>query len=124
MIMKAIQKINTEMQKNPTDTYTEIIGHYIIDRCGDEITAARVADEKKSLKGAMEAIMQLATKKKQGNVAVLTPQDVFGAVDKYFGMITDEEAQEMAIAAACGATKTPVKPPVAKKVALNLSDFL
>lgn len=124
MIMKAIQKINTEMQKNPTDTYTEIIGHYIIDRCGDEITAARVADEKKSLKGAMEAVMQLATKKKQGNVAVLTPQDVFGAVDKYFGMITDEEAQEMAIAAACGATKTQVKPPVAKKVALNLSDFL
>ena len=124
MIMKAIQKINTEMQKNPTDTYTEIIGHYIIDRCGDEITAAYVADEKKSLKGAMDAVMQLATKKKNGNVAVLTPQDVFGAVDQYFGMATDEAAQEAAIMAASGAAKPRVEPPAAQKVVLNLSDFL
>ena len=124
MIMKAIQKINTEMQKNPTDTYTEIVGHYIIDRCGDEITAAKVADEKKSLKGAMDAVMQLATKKKQGNVAVLTPQDVFGAVDQYFDMATDEAAQEAAIMGAGGAPKPQVEPPAAKKVVLNLSDFL
>ena len=124
MIEKAIQKINDEMQKNASDTYTEVIGHYIIDRCGDEITAAKVLDTGKSLKGAMDAIMQLATKAKKGNVAVLLPDAVFGAVDKYFGMATDEAAQETAIAAVCGATKTPVAPPVAKKVALSLNDFL
>lgn len=124
MITKAIQKINIEMQKNANDNYIEIIGHYIIDRCTDEITAARVADEKKSLKGAMDAIVGLASKKKQGNVAVLLPAQVFGAVDKYFGFATDEQAQEAAMMAACGATKTPVTPPVAQKVALNLADFL
>lgn len=124
MINKAIQKINSEMQKNASDQYTEIVGHYIIDRCSDDITAARVADEKKSLKGAMEAIMQVAAKAKRGNAAVLLPNQVFGAVDQYFGLPTSEAAQEAAIAAVCGATRTPVTPPVAKKVALNLSDFL
>ena len=32
--MGAVEKINTEMQKRPDDPYTEVIGHYIIDRCG------------------------------------------------------------------------------------------
>ena len=65
MIDKAIQKINEEMQKNPTDPYTEIIGHYIIDRCADEFTAAKVAAEGKTLKGAMNAIMEAAKKAKR-----------------------------------------------------------
>ena len=41
MIDKAIEKINAEMQKDPSDRYMEIVGHYIIDRC-DEALAARI----------------------------------------------------------------------------------
>ena len=70
------------------------------------------------------AVMERAKKAKRGNYAVLLPAQVFGAVDEYFGMQTDEEAQERAMMAACGATHTPVTPPAAKKVALNLADFL
>ena len=124
MIEKAIEKINTEMQKNPGDVYTEIVGHYIIDRCTDEVTAARVAAEGKSLLGAMEAVVDNAKKKQKGNTAILLPADVFGAVDGYFGLQADEAAQEGAMAAACGAAQTPVKPPVAKKVALAFEDFV
>ena len=42
MIEKAIEKINAEMQKDPSDRYMEIIGHYIIDRC-DEALAVKIA---------------------------------------------------------------------------------
>lgn len=124
MNTKAIEKINGEMQKNAADKYTEIIGQYIIDRCTNDLDAAKVANEQKSLGGAMKAVMGLASKKKHGNVAVLMPQEVFGEIDKYFGFATDENAQEQAIMAACGAVHMPIKPPAAKKVALNLADFL
>lgn len=124
MNMQAIEKINTEMQKNPTDQYTEIVGQYIIDRCTSDPDGALVAKEGKTLAGAMTAVMERAKKAKHGNYAVLLPAQVFGAVDEYFGMQTDEEAQERAMMAACGATHTPVAPPAAKKVALDLADFL
>ena len=124
MIDKAIEKINTEMQKNPNDAYIEIIGHYVIDRCSDEITARKVMADDKSLDGAMKAVVKRAEKARNGNTAVLLPKDVFGAVDKYFGIVTDERAQGAAVAAAFGGSGTPVTPPAPKKVALNLADFL
>lgn len=53
MNMAAIEKINTEMQKNPTDQYTEIVGQYIIDRCADDQDGAMVAKDGKTLPAAM-----------------------------------------------------------------------
>lgn len=91
MIDKAIEKINAEMQKDPSNRYMEIIGHYVIDRC-DEALAAKIA-EGKTLKDAMTVVERRAQKAKKGNVAVLTPGEVFGEVDKYFGLSADTAAQ-------------------------------
>lgn len=124
MIDNAIRKINTEMQKRPNDRYIEIIGQYIIDRVGGSAElAAKVAAASKSLGGAMAAILEEARKARQGEVAVLTPDTVFGAVDKYFGFPKDTNAQMTALN---GAVPTPVvTPPIAAKpVALSLDDFL
>jgi len=121
MTERAIEKINAEMQKTPDDLYTEILGHYIIDRCGEPGTAEKVLDEQKSLKGAMEAVRGLASKKKSGAVAVLTPAQVFGEIDRYFGFETDRAAQGQAMAAAGAA---PVEAPKPKGLALDLADFL
>lgn len=123
MIDQAIEKINAEMQKNPSDPYTEIIGHYVIDRCMDEVSAAKVCAEKKTLKGAMEAVTAKARKAKTGNVAVLLPGDVFGEVDRYFGLSADPAAQQKAMAAAApgGAVSRSAPPPA--RVNLNLTDF-
>ncbi len=94
--MTAIERINAEMQKKPDDRYTEIVGQYVIDRCAAPEEEKKVTEDK-TLKGAMEAVYGLAQKKKQGNMAVLTPADVFGEVDKYFGFTTDEAAQWKAV---------------------------
>ncbi len=121
-IEKAIEKINAEMQKDPDDSYIEIIGHYIIDRCEERDTAEKVAIEGKTLKGAMDAVMSKAIKAKKGSVAVLTPATVFGAVDAYFGITTDTAAQLKAIQ---GSTPAPAAAPVpTNKVNLSLEDFL
>lgn len=121
---EAIAKINAEMQKNPNDLYTEIIGQYIIDRCSDEAVAAKAAAPGKSLAGAMSAVMAVAKKSAKNSVAVLTPAAVFGEVDKYLGIHEDRAAQTVAIMAAGG--QVPAVPEVkpAGKVSLDLADFL
>ena len=124
---KAIEKINAEMQKNASDQYTEIVGHYIIDRCLDAACAEKVMEDGKSLKGAMDAIMAKARKAKTGNVAVLTPEAVFGAVDKYFGFPLNSSAQMAALGLASAPHTEPPKPQAAERAAapiISLDDFL
>lgn len=107
MIDKAIAKINAEMQKDPSDRYLEILGHYIIDRC-DENLAAKITGGK-TLKGAMELVLKKARNAKKGNVATLTPGEVFGEVDKYFGLPTDDAAQWRAIGLTPAGAPAPVE---------------
>ena len=107
VIDNAIAKINAEMQKNADDKYTEIIGQYVIDRCLNAAVAERVALKDKTLRGAMDAVIENARRAKNKNgVAVLLPKEVFGAVDKYFGLPTDAAAQTKALAGA-GAAAAP-----------------
>lgn len=122
--MGAVEKINTEMQKRPDDPYTEIIGHYIIDRCGLDADCEReAAKEKKTLAGAMDAVMAAAKKKAVNGCAVLTPDAVFGEVDRYFGFPADELAQLRAMRSA-GGTPAPAAPAAQAAVSLDLADFL
>lgn len=112
---KAIEKINSEMQKDPSNEYLEILGHYIIDRCSDEKVAAAV-NKGKTLKGAYEAVKSTARKKGSGCV-VMKDTDIFDAVDKYLEVDTDEEARANAKASVDG-TSAPAK----KAAAIDL-DF-
>ena len=114
--MSAIEKINSEMQKSPNNTYIEIIGQYVIDRCAAPACDEAVAVEGKTLSEAMKLVESAAKKQKQGSVAVLSPSEVFGIIDKYFGIPTNESAQLKAIG-------IDVAPKPANNV-LNLSDFL
>lgn len=124
MIDKAIEKINAEMQKNPSDPYTEIIGHYVIDRCMDETAAAKVCADKKTLKGAMDAVKNRARKTATGGVAVLLPCHVFDEVNKYFGLPLDLAAQQKVMSTAGGAAPIqPVSPEPPAKVKFDLADF-
>lgn len=125
--MGAVEKINQEMQKRPDDPYVEIIGHYIIDRCGlDADCERKAAAEKKTLEGAMKAVQEAAKKKAVNGCAVLTPDAVFGEVDKYFGFPADELAQARAMrsSGAVSAPAAPAVPPAPAAVSVDLADFL
>lgn len=131
---KAIEKFNREMQGRPNDPYVEIIGHYVIDRCTDDITAAKMLKDGKTLAGAMEKVLAEARaevkRNKNGNVAVLTPERVFGAVDGYFGLETDRAAQQKALggtadqAAQASAAQAPTQEAGRGRLALDVVDFL
>lgn len=121
MIDQAIAKINNEMQKEPDNPYLEILGHYIIDRC-DETLAAKITGGK-TLKGAMELVLKKARNAKKGNVAVLTPGDVFGEVDKHFELPTDEAAQWRAIGLPSSAAPV-TEPPQRSGWDIDPLDFL
>ena len=124
--MGAVEKINAEMQKRPDDPYTEIIGHYIIDRCGlDADCERKAAAEKKTLAGAMDAVWAAAKKKAMNGCAVLTPDAVFGEVDRYFGLPADELAQLRAMrGVGASAPAVPEAPAAQAAVSLDLTDFL
>lgn len=118
---KAIEKINGEMQKNASDPYTEIIGHYIVDRCLDDDAAGLVMKKDKSLSGAMQAVMGKAQKARQGNAAVLTPAEVFGAVDRYFGFSPDLSAQWKTLNGSGASVVSEAEPPSTSAPVLDLS---
>lgn len=126
MTDKAIEKINTEMQKNANDPYTEVIGHYILDRCLDESAARLVLKKGKGLSGAMKAVMDEARRARRGSTAVLTPAEVFGAVDRYFGFSTGLSAQWKALNGSGDPVVSEAVPPgtPAPVLDLNLDDFL
>lgn len=120
MTGQAIAKINAEMQKEPANRYLEILGHYVIDRC-DGALAAEIAGGK-TLQGAMEAVMKRAKRAKRGTVAVLAPDEVFGEVDKYFGLSSDPAAQWKAMGLP-SAGAVPEPGPQTAGADIDLADF-
>lgn len=124
--MGAIEKINNEMQKRPNDLYVEILGHYLIDRASASYTdEGAIAEEGKTLAGAMAAVRSKAEKHKNGNVAVLTPDQVVEVVDRYFGLNPSPRLWIRALEAANGG-RGGYNPeaPAKVDVSLNLEDFL
>lgn len=87
----AIKKINDEMQKQPDNQCLEIIGQYIIDRCSSQEDADKVNKDDKSLSGAFKAIEEFARKKATAGCAVIKDNDIFDAIDEYFGFSVNEE---------------------------------
>ncbi len=104
----AIMKINTEMQKDASNEYLEIIGHYIIDRCTSDESIAKAVNDGKTLAGAMDAIKTEARKKAKGNCGVMKDREIFDAVDKYLNAAHDEDARAKSIASVDGGS-APVK---------------
>ena len=86
----AIAKINDEMQKDPANKYLEAVGHYVIDKCGSDKNAEAVLDEKKTLKGCMDAVMEEARKQAKNGVCVMADEEVYSLVDKYFSFTGEE----------------------------------
>lgn len=90
---KAIEKINAEVQKNPDNKYIEVIGQYIIDQCENEEMAKAVLAEGKTLAGCLDAIKAIAKKKAVDNVGVVTEEEAFAEVHKYFGVSKETGAK-------------------------------
>jgi hypothetical protein len=112
-IQEAIIKINTEMQVKPDDLYLEAIGQHVIDHCGNVAAAEAVLKKGKTLKGAMDKVMEAAKVRKQGSVAVMRDDEVYAIVDRYFGIDSMEPV-----------TPLPASEPQSRKIVnVDFGDF-
>lgn len=86
MLTDAIKKLEAEMASN-TNPYIQAVGAFLVDHLNKSPKDAEkflVAD--KTILKSLDAMKSAAEKKKVGNCAVLTDQEGFAIVLKYFGI--------------------------------------
>ena len=85
MLDKARSKITAEMEQNAKSTYIKVVGNFLLQHLEAHPEAAeKIMVEDKTIKDSLAEMRKVAAKQKVGNVAVLTDQEGFEVVLKYF----------------------------------------
>lgn len=85
MLAKAIEKLKTEIVNSKNDPCIQVIGEFLLLQLeNDPSNAEKIMREGKTIEKSFEEIRKAAVKKKVGNRAVLTDQEGFEIVLKYF----------------------------------------
>ncbi|WP_419892835.1 hypothetical protein [Oceanobacillus kimchii] len=81
-----MKKIQDEMKK-ANNPYVTLIGQYLLDHLKtNPVDADKIANKDKSIQGSLDAMQAAAEKKKVGNMAVLSDEEGFAVICKYFGI--------------------------------------
>lgn len=87
MLDKAILKIQTEMKQNSRSTYIRVVGEFLLQYLeGHPEAAENILAKGKTIKSSLIEMRKVAEKQRDGNVSVLTDQEGFEVVMKYFGI--------------------------------------
>ena len=87
MLQKVIAKLKSEMDKNSNNPYIQVVGSFLFNYLESSPEAAeKILTEDKTIIKSLDAMKNEASKKKIGNCAVLTDQEGFDIVLKYFGI--------------------------------------
>ena len=90
MINESITKINDEMEKE-NNPYVKLIGEYLLEVIKNNETAAeKILDKDKSIMKSLEEMRKAAEKVKVGNMAMISDEEGFSIVLKYFGIEKSE----------------------------------
>jgi hypothetical protein len=85
MIDQAILKLTEEMNSNK-NPYIQAVGDKLIQLCDNEYVAEKIMQEGKTIKGAMDDMLKEATKRREGNSAVIDPIEGYNIIMNYFGI--------------------------------------
>ena len=86
MLDKAIEKLKAEVNSS-NDPCIQVIGEFLLQHLqNDSSNAEKIMQEGKTIGNSFEEMRKVAVKKKIGNRAVLTDQEGFAIVLKYFGI--------------------------------------
>jgi hypothetical protein len=89
MPTKAIEKIKSEMTKNNTNSYIQAVGGFLLQHLeSNPQDAEKILVADKTVGKSLDEMRKAAQKKKVGSCAVLTDQEGFAIVLKYFGIDT------------------------------------
>lgn len=87
MTSAVIEKLKMEMDSNKDNGYVQYVGNFLIERLAKHPEEAdKVLLEEKTILGSLEAMRNEASKVKQNNMAMFTPDEGFKIVMNYFGI--------------------------------------
>ena len=85
MVQEAIKKINDEMDKEKTNPFVRVIGNILLEYLDvDPGAAEKIINKDKAIGKSLDEMRKLAETKKVGNCAMLTDQEGFEIVLKYY----------------------------------------
>jgi hypothetical protein len=86
MLKKAIKKLKSEMSKN-NNPYIQVVGGFMLQHLNENPERAeKILQEGKTIEKSLEEMKNAAKKKQVGGCAMLTDQEGFEIVLKYFGI--------------------------------------
>ena len=109
MLEQAIAKVRTEMTQEATNSYIQVVGEFLLQHLSSNQAAAEmIMNADKSIGKSLDEMRKVAGKKKKiGNCTVLTDQEAFSVVLKYFGIDSVADIQSPV-------APTPVPAPIVK----------
>jgi len=85
-VVEAVEKINKEIGEG-NGPHVRVIGEFLINIISEKQEAAdKILDEKKSIKGSINEMSKEAKKKAVNGCAMLTDEEGFNIVLKYYGI--------------------------------------
>ncbi|SDD88899.1 hypothetical protein [Sporomusa acidovorans] len=119
----AVKKIQAEIDKNPNNAYIQVVGQFLLQHLELHPNDARKINvDGKTIAKSLDAMQKEASKKKVGNCAVLTDQEGFAVVLKYFDIKTPAVVTPIARPTAASKAVPAARPDTAFNV--SLEDFL
>jgi len=86
---KAIEKLQSEMTQNNANSYIQVVGGFLLQHLSENPQdSEKILGTDKTIGKSLAEMQKEAGKKKVGNCAVLTDQEGFAVVLKYFGIDT------------------------------------
>lgn len=87
MLEKAKKKLKDEMDKKKQNAYVRVVGQFLINHIEAHPAAAeKIMQKDKTIIGSLDEMRKVAMQRKTDNVAVLSDQEGFDVVLKYFGI--------------------------------------
>lgn len=91
--MPAVMKIRDEMAENDKHTYVQVIGDYLLRYLEQHPDSAKkILAKDKTIKGSLGAMKAEAQKNQIDGCGVLTDEEGYALVRKYFGLTDKPEA--------------------------------
>lgn len=126
MYQQAVSKLKSEIEQSKNNPYVQVVGNFLVghlDQHHEDAEKIMTAD--KTIGKSLEAMKKEASKNKIGNCAVLTDQEGFTAVLKYFDI---KSGRKIAISVT-DPTENITKPVTTAKKSevdfnISLDDFL
>jgi hypothetical protein len=87
LIQQALQKIQAELAEKPNDTYVQVIGGFLIKHLREHpVHAQQILTDGKTIAGSLAAAKEEARKHQTNGVGVLSDEECFAVVLKYYGI--------------------------------------